>query len=347
MQAVCLVKEKAPDGKYQLKQCQLAEPKFTKGAREALIAVSHAALNHRDNWMTKGMYPGIQFGGIIGSDGVGTVQQVSDEGDEGWLGRRVVVDPSIAWGPEEKAPGKDFSILGMPYNGTLSELVRVPAENIHLAPAHLNDEQAAALPLAGATAYRALFTKGHAAPGSVVLIPGIGSGVALFILQFAVATGCKVFVTSSSDEKIQRAVKLGAVGGVNYKQKGWHDVLRKKVKKLGGFDAVVDGAGGPALNQYLRMMRPGGRIVSFGATAGNPQPFVMPGIFLPNIEICGTAMSSPSEFAAMIRFVNEHRIVPIVDSVYPLSGVGDAVNKMRRGALFGKLVIKVAPTAKL
>ena len=347
MKAICLMKEKGSDGKNLLKIRDVKAPHANEGEPEAVVALSYAALNHRDNWMTMGMYPKMAYGGVVGSDGCGVVTEVGQRGDEGWLGRRVILDPSMDWGPEEGAPGAGFNILGMPLNGTLAEKIKIPMSNIFEAPSHLTDAQAAALPLAGGTAYRALFTKGHASEGKVVLIPGIGGGVALIALQFAVATGCKVFVTSSSNEKIERAIKLGAVGGVNYKDANWAKELRTMVKPYKGIDCVIDGAGGPAFTAYLKLMKPGGKLVTFGATAGNSKPLVLPNLFLPNIDICGTAMASSHEFAAMVRLVNEHKIVPIVDSVHPFENIGDAIDKMRNGLLFGKLVIQIKPAAKL
>eukprot|EP01063_Lacrimia_lanifica_P013104 TRINITY_DN19742_c0_g1_i1.p1 TRINITY_DN19742_c0_g1~~TRINITY_DN19742_c0_g1_i1.p1 ORF type:complete len:358 (+),score=122.89 TRINITY_DN19742_c0_g1_i1:49-1122(+) len=316
-------------------------PVLASGKREVLVKIHAAALNHRDNWMTMGMYPMIQFGKVLGSDGCGVVKAVGDmAADARWLGQRVVIDPSIGWGESIERPDKRFNILGMPVDGTLAEYIKVPTANIYPAPQHLTDAQAAALPLAGGTAYRALVTKGRAKKGDAVLVTGIGGGVALFALQLAVALGCHVYVTSSSPEKLARAKGLGAVHGVNYKQKGWEKELKKHVlKHHGGFDCVVDGAGGPGLNQYLKMMKQGGRVVSYGVTAGPPKQLVLPNLFLKNVDLCGTAMCAPQEFAALLRLVTEHRILPVVDSRFPFADARAALQRMKDGAQFGKIVV--------
>eukprot|EP00659_Diplonema_papillatum_P003273 gene3273-5132_t len=214
MQAVRLLAEKGKDEKHVVRVDEAAAvPALLKGRHEALIRVHAAALNHRDNWMTMGLYPRMRFGGTLGSDGCGVVVAVSDDEDKEWLSKRVVLDPSVGWGVDIRAPVKGFSILGMPVDGTFAEFVKIPVANLRPAPAHLSDQQAASLPLAGGTAYRALITKGEAKAGDCVLVTGIGGGVALFALQFAVALGCRVYVTSSSDEKLKKAEGLGACCG--------------------------------------------------------------------------------------------------------------------------------------
>ena len=356
MQAVQLLEEKGPDGRFKLAVRSTPLPTLapaspsssaTTQAARALVSVRCAALNHRDNWMTAGLYPRMRFGGTLGSDGCGVVSAASDTSEAArWVGRRVVVDPSLGWGAGGAAPASGFSILGMPEAGTLASAVSVPTANLRAAPAHLSDEEAAALPLAGGTAWRAVFTKGEAKAGSAVLVTGIGGGVALLALQFAAAAGCAVYVTSSSEAKLARARELGACCGVNYAEKGWAERLRKEVRKRHrGFDCVVDGAGGKGLNEYLRMMKAGGRVVSYGSTAGPPKPLAMAAVFLNNVEIRGTAMCSPAEFTAMLKFVEKHEIRPVVDSVYALEDTEKAVAKMRAGKQFGKIVVRVAAAA--
>ena len=344
MQAIRLLAEKK-DGKHPLKAVGDAPiPTLLKGRREVLVKIEAAAMNHRDNWMTMGLYPRMKYGGIIGSDGCGVVIAVSDEEDNNLVGKRVVSDAAVKWGSSERGPDPSFNILGMPLDGTFAEFVRIPAANIHLAPSHLTSEQCAAIPLAGATAYRALVTKGDVSQGSTVLITGIGGGVALFALQFAVALGCKVFVTSGSNDKLKKACEMGACYGVNYRTKGWEVELKKRIRKDdAGFDCVIDGAGGPAVTQIMRLMKPGGRFVTYGATAGSPKSIPLPSVFLPNIEIRGTAMASPTEVESMIKLIEQQKIVPVVDKVFHFHKIDVALERMRKSGQFGKIVLVPSP----
>eukprot|EP01064_Diplonema_japonicum_P014746 TRINITY_DN2243_c0_g1_i1.p1 TRINITY_DN2243_c0_g1~~TRINITY_DN2243_c0_g1_i1.p1 ORF type:complete len:372 (+),score=68.41 TRINITY_DN2243_c0_g1_i1:49-1116(+) len=341
MKAVRLLSEKGKDDKHVVKVVSDAPiPTLLSGRRDALVRIQAAALNHRDNWMTMGLYPRMKYGSVLGSDGCGVVVAVSDQQDVSWQGKGVVIDPSMSWGPSIRASDKSFTILGMPVDGTFAEFIKVPIENLRESPSHLTPDQSAALPLAGGTAYRALVTKGEVSTGDAVLITGIGGGVALFALQFAVSLGCRVYVTSGSETKLKKAVSLGATFGVNYKTKGWETTLKKRIQKdTGGFDCVIDGAGGTGLNQYFKMMKSGGRVVSYGSTAGASKPFVMANIFLNNIDVKGTAMCSPQEFTDMLRLVNEQKIVPIVDTVMSLSKVNEGIDRMRQGNQFGKIIL--------
>jgi zinc-binding alcohol dehydrogenase/oxidoreductase len=210
---------------------EVATPTLQAG--EALVQVKAAALNRRDYWITIGKYAGIKYPTILGADGAGIVTEVSAEADQSWLGKEVIINPSQNWGDSPDYQGKDQKILGLPDDGTFAEFVKVPVANLFAKPAHLNWEQAAALPLAGLTTYRALFTKGRAKKGEKVLIVGVGSGTGTFALQFAVAAGCQVFVTSGNSQKLEQARLLGASAGVNYKAQDWAEQLHQLA---GGFD---------------------------------------------------------------------------------------------------------------
>lgn len=186
------------------------------GPGEAVVQLEAAALNHRDNWIQKGQYAGLKFPIIPGSDGCGTVLTCGEGVDAAWQGRSVILNPALDWGDSQATQAGNFRILGLPDDGTFAEQVRVPATALVDRPAHLDARHAAALPLAGLTAYRALFSRAGLRRGERVLISGVGGGAALFAMQYAVAAGAQVFVTSGSEEKIRRAVSLGAAGGVNY-----------------------------------------------------------------------------------------------------------------------------------
>jgi NADPH:quinone reductase-like Zn-dependent oxidoreductase len=304
----------------------------------AVVRLRAAALNHRDLWTQLGLYPGIKLPITLGSDGAGTVTSVGSPGDRAWVGREVIINPALDWGADPRAQGPDFRILGLPDNGTFAEQVAIPVANLAPKPAHLSWEQAAALPLAGLTAWRALFTRAQLKSGERVLVTGVGGGAALFALQFAVAAGAEVWVTSGSPEKITRAKTLGAKGGANYRDTDWAAALQKQ---SGRFDVIVDSAGGDGFGSLIDLTAPGGRIVFFGATTGNPKALDMRKSFFRQINLLGTTMGSPADFADMTKFVDAHRITPVVDRVFPLDQADAALRHMEAAAQFGKIGLAI------
>jgi zinc-binding alcohol dehydrogenase/oxidoreductase len=307
-------------------------------AGEAVVTLKAAALNHRDVWIKLGQYAGLKFPAQPGSDGAGVVTALGAGVDAAWLGREVIINPSFDWGANEAAQGSAFTILGLPRAGTLAEQITVPAVQLAAKPAHLTWVEAAALPLAGLTAYRALFGRAQLRAGEKVLVSGIGGGVALFALQYAVAQGAEVWVTSSSADKIARAVALGAKGGFDYTRDGWTGGVAAQVPG-GLFDVIVDSAGGVGFEHLIDLAAPGARIVFFGATRGNPALLPMRKVFWRNISLLGTTMGSPADWRAMTDFVALHKIVPVVSDVFPLAHAGEAFELMERGGQFGKIVV--------
>ena len=327
-------------------------PDPTPGPGEVIVDVKAAALNHRDVFVQQGLYPGIALPVIPGSDGAGVVSAVGEGVDPVWIGREVVINPALNWGPKQAYYTLQFKILGMPDNGTFAEKVVIPVTNVYAKPTHLSVEQAAALPLAGLTAWRALMTRTALSMASqtpeCVLITGIGGGVALFALQFAVAAGAEVWVTSGSQEKLDKAVAMGAKGGVNYKEPDWHKKLlsaatqdNATLAKAGYFDVIIDSAAGPDFARLTQVAALGGRIAVFGGTTGkitDVQPSV---VFFKHLSIFGVTMGSDAEFAAMLQFVSDHKIVPVIDSVRPLAEAQAAYDRMTAGQQLGKLVLSV------
>ena len=305
-------------------------------AGEVIVRLRAAALNHRDVWIKQGKYAGLKFPIIPGSDGAGVVTDLGAGVPSDLAGKETIIHPGSGWGNNPRAQSPEFTILGLPKDGTLAESVSVPASNIYPKPAHLDWPQAAALPLAGVTAYRALFSRAHLQSGEKVLITGIGGGVALFALQFAVARGAKVWVTSGSPEKIARAQGLGAAGGANYRDGDWAQQLESKADR---FDVVVDSAGGPGFAQLVDLVAPGGRIVFYGATNGNPPEMPQRKIFWRQLSLLGTTMGSPEDFEGMLTLVNTHRLIPVVSAVFPLEQAANGFALMEQGGQFGKLVL--------
>jgi zinc-binding alcohol dehydrogenase/oxidoreductase len=325
----------------EIKQPVLLQEQSDPVARpgEAVVRLKAAALNHRDLWVQLGQYANIKTPLVPGSDGAGVVESVGAPGDHSWVGREVILNPSLDWGDNPHAQGPKFRILGMPDPGTFAEKIAIPVTNLAPKPAHLSWEQAAALPLAGLTAWRALFTRARLKAGEKVLLTGIGGGAALFGLQFAIAAGANVWVTSSSADKLSRAQAMGAAGGVNYREAGWGTALQTAAGGL--FDVVMDSAGGEGFGQLVELTKPGGRIVFFGATTGNPAGLDLRKCFFRQITLFGTTMGSPADFAGMTDFVARHKIVPVVDRVFPLAETEQALRHMEASAQFGKIVLAI------
>ncbi|QJW91823.1 zinc-binding dehydrogenase [Spirosoma taeanense] len=322
-------------------------PTPAAGPGEVLVQLRAAALNHRDVFIQQGLYPGIKLPVILGSDGAGVVTEIGVGVDPVWRGQAVVINCSLNWGPNPRFYGSDFRILGMPDNGTFAEYIAISTRYIHHKPAHLSFEQAAALPLTGLTAWRALMTRaGLRTSGSgpeKVLITGIGGGAALIALQFAVSAGAEVWVTSGSEDKLAKAKALGARGGVNYREPDWHKTLMAQTGggRNGYFDVIIDSAGGPGFARLIDVAAPGGRIAIFGGTTGNLTDLMPPKIFFKQLNIFGTTMGTEHEFADMIAFVADKKIVPVLDEVLPLSDAKHAFEKMNAGQQFGKIILKI------
>jgi zinc-binding alcohol dehydrogenase/oxidoreductase len=312
-------------------------PDPTPAPGYAVVRLKAAALNHRDLFIRLGQYANIQLPLIPGSDGAGVVEAVGSPADATWVGREVILNPALDWGADPRAQGPKFRILGLPDSGTFAQKIAIPVANLAPKPAHLDWEKAAALPLAGLTAWRALFTRARVQTGEKVLVTGIGGGAALFALQFAVAAGAQVWVSSSSADKLARARALGAAGGVNYREEGWGPALQAAAG--GMFDVIIDSAGGEGFDQLIELTKPGGRIVFFGATRGNPSGLNLRKCFFRQINLLGTTMGSPADFDGMSAFVAQHRIVPVVDRVFPLAETEQALRHMEAAAQFGKIVL--------
>jgi len=305
---------------------------------EVRVRLRGASLNHRELWIARGQYPGMKLPCILGADGAGIVDAVGEGVDSALLGRECVIYPGMEWGDDQRFPSPRFHLLGMPAPGTIAEAITVPASNLAPKPAHLDFAAAAALPTGAVTAWRGLTTKGALAAGETLLITGIGGGVATFALLFGVAMGAKVYVTSSSQETIDLAVKLGATAGFNYKNADWAKEFRTA---SGGADVVFDGAPSASLPAYLRTLKLGARVVVYGSTGGVQTTFSAPDLFLRHAAIYGTAMGSPQEFGDMLRFVEEKKIQPVVEKAFTLDQSAEALQWLEGSHAFGKIVVVI------
>ena len=296
------------------------------GPGEVVVELKAAALNRHDLLVRKGVYP-FPLPVVPGSDGAGVRRDTGEE---------VVILPALRWGEREDAPGPGFEILGGPTNGTYAELVAIPEENLYPKPAGSSWEEAAAFPLAGLTAYRAVFTRGGLAEGETVLVLGAGSGVSTFAVQLAAQAGARVLVTSSSAEKIARAQELGAAGGVLYTEGDWAEAAKELAG--GPVDLVIDSVGS-TWPESLRCIRPGGRVVVFGATGGTEATLQVRPFYLGWQSLLGTTMGSPRDFAGLLRLLDGASWRPVLDSVRPLAEAEAALSRLESGQHFGKLVL--------
>jgi NADPH:quinone reductase-like Zn-dependent oxidoreductase len=302
---------------------------------EALVKMHAAALNHRDQWIRAGKYPNIQYQTTLGSDGCGEVVDVG--GDEGTdlIGKLVLINPNVAWGPNPECQSSSYQVLGMPTNGTLAEFITIPVNRLVEKPQHLEPYQAAALPLAGLTAYRALFRHGKLDSNNEVLITGIGGGVSQMAFLFASAIGASVSVTSGDREKLKKMRQMGAVHTYNYREEWDRSALANHIS----FDLVIDSAGGDQLNKLVNLTKPGGTIVFYGATTGLPAKLDLYRMFWNQITLQGSTMGNDEEFKEMISFVDTHQLVPVVDSQRSFENVLEAFDKMSEAQQLGKLVV--------
>jgi zinc-binding alcohol dehydrogenase/oxidoreductase len=328
------------DGPGGLRYEDLADPE--PGSGEIVVKLHNAALNRRDVFVTYGQYPGAKPDAlpiILGSDGSGEVAAKGDGTEGPDEGAEVVINPALYWGNNPRIPGKDYRILGLPDDGTYAQFVKVPAEHIFPKPSHLSHEESAALPLAALTAYRALFTRGQLQEGETVFVPGIGGGVATFLVQMAKAAGTTVFVSSGSDEKIEKAKELGAEGGVNYNSEDWSKELKTMT---GGVDLSVDSIGGEVFNTLIHVAKPASRIVVLGATAG-PAPKVMTILIAlrKQLDIFGTAMGNAHEFGSMLKFYEKHGLRPVINETFALEEASAAMQHMEEGKGIGKIVLNI------
>lgn len=317
------------------------------GRGQVRVAMKAAALNHLDLFVVGGL-PGLalQMPHVLGADGAGVVDAAGEAVTSVKPGDRVMLNPLLSCGSCEFCRAGEHSlcikvgIVGEHQQGTLAEYFVVPEENLHRIPDGVGFEEAAAFSLVFQTAWRMLMSRGRLRAGEDLLIHGIGSGVSLAALAIGKLTGARVFVTSSSDSKLEKAKALGADFLYNYRE---HDITRAVLSETGkrGVDVVVDSVGAGTWIQSLQSVRKGGRIVTCGATAGpNPAEEIRL-IFWKQIEIIGSTMSNQAEYAQVVRLLGNGKLRPVIDRVFALEGGREAIEHLHNAAQFGKVVITV------
>lgn len=280
------------------------------GRGEVVLRVDHAGFNRHELFTTL-RRDGSEEPLVVGADAAGVVAAAGSGADHRLVGTRRLLNPCPGWSTADQVP-EHPRILGSAAPGTFAEYVAVQVDCLAAVPAHLTPAEAGALGLAAVTAYRALFTVGELRPGEHVLIPGIGGGAALLALDMALAAGAEVSVSSRSAATGEFAVSRGATRAIPSDAEP-ADALPRPV------DLVLDGVGKATVPGGLRALRPGGRLVTYGATTGPDLALSLRETFFRQVSIRGTSMGSAQEFAAMMDLVAAHRIRPVVGSVRPLA----------------------------
>lgn len=302
----------------------------TPKSEEVRVKLLGAGLNHRDLFTLtrhKESDPPL----IIGSDGAGIIEAVGEGVTNVQVGDEVIINPGLGWKENSDAPPPGFEIVGLPFHGTFAEKIVIPAENAVHKPDYLSWEEASVLSLAALTAYRALFTRGKVQEGMKVFIPGIGSGVATFLLQFAKAAGATVYVSSRSKAKCDWALEIGASRAFNSVD-DWSTAFAGEK-----MDLIIESVGAATFNKSLDQLRPGGTIVTFGASAGDVVQFDLRKFFYGQFNMYGSTMGSGEEYKEMLEFMEKHQIKPVIDKIYKLSEYREAFARMEKAEQLGKI----------
>ncbi len=318
---------------------QVERPRPEPGVNQVVLKMRAASLNFRDLMMVGGQYnPRLRMPLVPLSDGVGEIVAVGPGVRHAKVGDRVAGTFFENWPAGEPTEDSAKSALGGGKDGVLAEYVALDENGVIPVPAHLTDAEAATLPCAALTAWAALVTYGHLKAGDSILTMGTG-GVSIFALQFAAMTGARVIITSSSDEKLERARALGAHETINYKTTpNWEEKVRELTGGR-GVDHVIELGGAGTFAKSIRSVRRGGVISLIGVLAGggeiNPMPILMNGL-----RVQGIFVGSREMFAAMNRAIDLHTLKPVVDSVFSFDDAPKAYAYMHGGAHFGKVVIR-------
>ncbi len=343
MRALCLTATGGPD---HLALLDIPSP-GPLAPDEVRIGVRAVALNHLDIWVADGLpaVPIPTFPHVIGSDAAGEILEIGSTVTDLSVGDRVVINPGVSCRRCEACMAgetvfcRSFSLLGEHVSGVAAAELVLPRTNVAAITGGWSWAEAAAFPLSTLTAWRMLTTRARLGPGEVVLIWGIGGGVALQALQIARHLGARVAVTSSSDAKLECAAAYGAELLLRH---DLDDVATRVKQHFGhGADVVVDSVGKPTWQRSLKALRPGGRLVTCGATAGPEVEIDLRRLFWFQWSLLGSTMGTPAEFAAVVALGNEGRLRPEIDSIFPLADGAMAYRRMAAGQQLGKLVLEM------
>lgn len=322
---------------YRLEDVEVPEP----GPGEVRVALKAAGINHLDIWVSKGL-PRPELPHVAGGDGSGVVEAVGPGVAAPAVGAEVVINPSIGCGSCEACLAgdtpfcEDYRILGEHGWGTFADSVVVPARNVLPKPARLSWEEAAAYGLSTGTAYRMLRRAGFGL-GEVLLVVGVGGGVSSAGLLLGLAAGGRLFVTSTSSEKLDRARELGAEDGFDSTGE-FSKALRAEVPA--GADVVLENVGAPTWDQSMRSLGGNGRLVLCGATGGTKVELNLPPLWFKQQRIIGSTMFDYREFAAVTELVESGSVPVLVDEVLDFEDLPEALERLEAGEQFGKVVVR-------
>lgn len=317
-------------GELKLKEMPIPSP----GKNEVVIKLKTAGLNRRDLNIPN-RRGSDKEALVLGSDGAGIIDSVGEGVSIVKVGDEVIINPSLRWGENTPAPPASFDILGMPDDGTFAEKIVLSENQVEKKPKYLSWEEAGVLALSALTGYRALVTKGQVKAGDTLFIPGAGSGVSTYMIQFAKSLGAKVIVTSRSEEKLEQAKKLGADITIST-ESDWNKELENEV-----IDLVIDSVGAATFNRSLEVLKKGGRIVTFGATTDDNIDLNLRGFFYGQYQLFGSTMGSREELRELLELMEKHELRPVVDKVFPLKETDQAFEYLQAGGQFGKIALKM------
>ncbi|MDP9021641.1 MAG: zinc-binding dehydrogenase [Actinomycetota bacterium] len=288
-----------------------------------VVQVRAASINHHDLWSLRGI--GLredQLPIVLGCDAAGVTED----------GREVIVHSVISEtdGDDDALTRSDFSILSERYDGTFAERVAVPRRNLIDKPPDLSFAEAACLPTAYLTVYRALFTRGGLNPGGRVLVQGAGGGTSTAAILLARAAGARVYVTSRSAQKRDAARELGA-----------HAALEAGERLPERVDLVLESVGEATWEHSMKSVRAGGTVVVIGATTGTTPPAVLNHLFFRHLRVLGSTMGTRRELESLVRFLHVTGVRPLIDETFPLTDGDQALARLAAGDVFGKLVLTV------
>jgi NADPH:quinone reductase-like Zn-dependent oxidoreductase len=319
-----------------------------RGPKDVRVRVEAAALNHLDLFVVAGL-PGVTIDSpfVLGSDASGVVEQIGDDVGNVAVGDYVILNPGMSDGTCEYCVDGEqplcprYQILGEHVPGTMAEFVVAPGKNAHVIPRTVTAEQAAAFPLATLTAWRMIVSRARVKAGEDVLIWGIGGGVALAALQICKNIGARVWVVSSSDDKLARAAAMGADELLNRNTVDVARVIRERTRKR-GMDVVVDSVGQATWTQSLLALGRRGRLVTCGGTSGPMVQTDVRRMFWNQWSLLGSTMGNDVEFEAITNELRAGRLVPPVDRAFQLADGRMAFERLEKGEQFGKVVVQIS-----
>ncbi len=320
---------------------EVPDPKLRKD--QVLVRIRAVAMNHLDLWVRKGV-PGVKLPHILGSDIAGEVVEVGEYITSVKPGQRVLLAPmhfcnhcpQCVSGTQNLC--REFTVLGSGVDGGDCELIAVPEVNVISIPESLDFKQAASVPLVFLTAFHMLTGRASLRPGNTVLVLGANSGVGIAAIQVAKLFQATVIATAGSDEKMAKARELGADHVIDHYKQNISDEV-KKITNRAGVDIVVEHVGPATWEHSLKSLKPGGTVVTCGATTGPQVGMDLRFVFYRQLSILGSFMGTMGELHEVLQHVFSGRLTPVVDRVFPLSETRAAHEYMEKSEMFGKIVL--------